>query len=107
MQIGVTGEDQRLDFRDLAEAALDSCRDSDPFGFDLIEGPAITIKRGRSTGQFLPAHDHDVNLLGIEFHADTDALGELRRRALGAAAQERFIHAFAALGSRIDLIRSN
>jgi hypothetical protein len=47
--IGMTGQELSFDFRDLAAAALDSCRLLVPLLRDLIEPPVVTIERGLLT----------------------------------------------------------
>jgi hypothetical protein len=74
LQVGVSGENQRLDFRDLADAAGDSCGDPHAFGFDLFECPAVAVKGGLLAGEFLPSLDDHVDIFRIELEAAADAL---------------------------------
>ena len=43
LQIGMSRANLCFDFRDLAVASRDSCRDSDAFGLDLLECPVVAI----------------------------------------------------------------
>ena len=63
------GENQRLDFRDLAAAAGDSCGDPQSLGFDLLERPAVALERGFLAGELLPALDDHVDVFRIELDA--------------------------------------
>jgi len=70
----VPGHDQRLYFRNLPAAAIDSCRGSQPVGLDLLERPAISLESRLLPCQFLPALDDDVDVLGVQFDAAADAV---------------------------------
>src|SRR5579863_5010487 len=87
----------RLDFRDLAAAALDSCGDSHSFCFDLVERSAIAIERCRSTLELLPTLNHDVDIFRIELDPTANAARQFRGRKRGAAAEKRLVHQLAAL----------
>ena len=65
---------------------------------DLLERSAVAVERGFLARQRLPALDHDVHVLRIQLDSAADALGEFRGRQRRAAAQERLVHQFAALG---------
>jgi len=75
-QIGMPREDHCFDFRDLADAAGDSCVDSRPFGFDLRERAAVAVKRRLLARELLPPHHTDVNVSRIDVDSETDPLRE-------------------------------
>jgi hypothetical protein len=74
----MTSQELCFDFRDLAVAASDSCLLLPSLLRDLVEPPAVTVKRGLLTGQLLPARDYDIDVLGIKLEAVADALGQFR-----------------------------
>ena len=96
MQIGMPGKDQSFYFRDLADAAGDSRRDSDALGFDLFEGTTVAVERCFFASQLLPALDDDIDILRIKLDPATHPLGQLCRGKCRAAAEERIVHEFAA-----------
>ena len=98
LDIGMAGQEQRLDFRDLAAALGDSCRHLHPCGLDFVERSAVGFERGFLAGQALPAQDRDIHVLRIEFDSAADAPGQLGGGERCAAAEERFVDQFAALG---------
>ena len=63
-----------------------------------IERASVPFERSVPPGQALPALDHRVYILGIEFQTVTDATGRFRRRQRSTAAEERLVYQFAGLG---------
>jgi hypothetical protein len=82
LDIRVAGEKLRFDGRNLLAAASDSCWLLSAFLGDLVERPAIAVKRGFLAGQRLVALDYDVDVLWIQLEADADAFGQLRSRSV-------------------------
>jgi hypothetical protein len=68
LDIGIAGEQFRLDARDLAEALFDSCGLLAPLQRDLVKRAAVAIQSGRTASVFLPALNDAVRVLGIELH---------------------------------------
>ena len=46
LDVRVTGPEQRLDFRYLPAASIDSCSDRHPFGSNLFESATIAFQPG-------------------------------------------------------------
>jgi hypothetical protein len=65
----------RFDFRDLAAAARDSCSDSHSCGFDLLEGPSVSVEGRLSAGELLPALNDHIAIFRIELDPEANALG--------------------------------
>src|SRR5437667_129822 len=57
-----------IDSGGLAAASCDSCRDSQPFGVDLLERPASGLECCAPPSEILPALDDDVTVFRIELH---------------------------------------
>ena len=74
LHVGVPGNNLRLDFRDLAAASLDSCGDSQPFGFDLLERPAISFEHRLLADERLPPKYCYVHVLCIKLDSAADPL---------------------------------
>ena len=90
------GPDLSLDSRNLLAATCDSCRLL-AFSGEFLECAAVTINPGFFAAQGLPAlHDH-VHILGVQFDAVTDPLGEFRGSQSGSRSQERVENQFATL----------
>ena len=98
MQIVMSGKNQRFDFRDLAVAAVDSCRDSQSFRFHLLERTAVRLERRLLTREPLPALHHDINVFRVEFESVADALSEFSSGEGRSATEEWIVHELAAFG---------
>ena len=59
LDVGMAGQQQRLDFRNLPAATLDSCRCLSALLRDLLERPPVGLEGGLFAGQRLPALDDD------------------------------------------------
>ena len=92
MQIGVPGEKQRLDFRDLAVAAGDSCRDPYTLRLHLFERPTIAVECCVSACETLPSLDDNVDVLRIKLQSRADALRQFSRGKRGAAAKKWLVN---------------
>jgi hypothetical protein len=97
MEVGASGADFGFDLSHLPAAARDSRGHFPPFPGDLIERPPVAIQIRFPSGQGLPALDHHVNVLGIQFDTAADALSEFGGGQRRAAAQEWLVHQFATL----------
>ncbi len=58
---------------------------------------AVALQGGLAARHALPPFDDHIDVLGVQFDAPADALGDFRGGERGAAAQERLVHRFAAL----------
>src|ERR1039458_7213067 len=96
MKIGMPGPDQSFDFRDLAAAPRNSCRDSHPRVLDSLECLAAGAERRLLARQVLPALDDDIDILWIEFDSVADALGLFGGDQCRATPEKRIVHRLAA-----------
>ena len=74
LKIRIASAQLRFDGCDFAAATFHSRRDSNPLGFDFLEGPAIAVERRLLARERLPALDHDIDVLRVQFDAVADAL---------------------------------
>jgi hypothetical protein len=66
--IGIAGQQFRLDGRNLAQALFDSCGRLPSFQGDLVERPAIAVEGGGSAGVILVSPNDTVGVFRIELH---------------------------------------
>ena len=88
----MSGDDQQLDFGDLAAATIDSCGYLNPFRFDLPERPAIGLERGLLPCELLPSHDRLVNKPGLNFNPTANPANRFGGSERRARTQEWFPH---------------
>jgi hypothetical protein len=89
------GPDLGFDDRNLPAAARDSCHL--PFPGKFLERAAIAFELGSLAAERLPPLNDYVYILGIQFDAEADTLGEFCGSQSGPRTQERVVDQFATL----------
>src|ERR1035438_3179581 len=118
-EIGMPGEDFRLDSRDFAVAAFHSCRCSCTLQRYLIEGPAVTVESCLLAGEVLPSRHSHIDVGRLKFNGKGDSrfflAGNDRRSRTGEGlidclpgarvVDNRTPHAFDGLLRAVDSLR--
>ena len=75
-----------------ASTTGDSCSHPPSLLGDLIESARVPIQHGLLAGVLLPAAAYDIDILRIEFHAETDASCLLSRDESCPATEETVVN---------------
>jgi hypothetical protein len=84
----MAGTELRLDFRDLAVAARDSCGLRPALFCHLIKRAAVSLESGLLATQLLPPLHDDIYVLRVQLEAVAKALRQFRGRECSPAAKK-------------------